>query len=105
MSSCIVVTFIKMQPSLNVDVLFIGRLHQISHKVCGFGRIVDVVYQVSYSINNHKTKVGTVVDGIANQRSPLIGVCGGSEMTKLGCSGSWSKGSPAKDKMRCITSW
>ena len=52
-SSSIIVAFVEMQHGLNVDVLFTGPLHQIAHKFGGFGGIVDVVHQISYSINNH----------------------------------------------------
>ena len=53
MPSCVIVAFVEVQHSLDMDILLACPLHQVAHEFSRFCGIVDVEHQISNAINDH----------------------------------------------------
>lgn len=97
MPSGVVVSLIEVQHSVQVDVSLACLLHQVAHKACRLGGVVDVEHQVTDAIDDDQAHVGGVVDGMADNLSALIRGSDGSEVAEfqlLGFSVEWQPRQP-----------
>lgn len=83
MSSGVIIALVEVQHGVQVDVSLASPLHQIAHKACRLGGVVDVEHQVTDAVDDNQAHIGRVVDGMADNLSALVGVGNGSEVAKL----------------------
>ena len=72
-----------MKDRLDMDVLLTCPLHQVSDELCGFSGAVDVIYEITDTINDDEPYIRGVVDGIANDGSALFGISDGSQVAEV----------------------
>lgn len=68
---------------MQVDVSLTCPLHQVVHKACRLGGVVNVQHQVTDAIDDDQAHIGGVIDGMADNLSALIWVGDGSEVAEF----------------------